>query len=104
MLAVFQNNIKQYLIKNGDNIIIDKINVRKGSLLVIKNLLMIFYENGNVFMGKPFIKKAFIIAKVKKIYMNSNNIVLKKKRRKNYKKKLFYKRIFIKLTIKSILN
>ena len=103
MLAVFQNNSKQHLIKIDDLVVVDKINVLKGQLLVIKNLLMIYNKNSNIFIGKPFIKKAFVIAEVKRINIGRNNIILKKKRRKNYKKKTSFKKIFVILKIKSII-
>lgn len=100
MLAVFINNSKQYIVKIGSFIILNKTNLVEGQILIIKNILIYYCDK--IIIGNPFIYNAYIIGKVKTSFNNCKNIILKKKRRNNYKKKITYRNKFVLLEIKSI--
>jgi large subunit ribosomal protein L21 len=88
MYAVLELHSKQFIIKEGDDILIDiKKGIKEKDKLIFNSILAIVTENENVF-GQPYVKCAEVhtvvvspIVKGKKIH------VFKKKRRKGYQRK-----------------
>ncbi len=57
MFVVVELQGHQYIVKEGDKIIVDKVN-SDGSEVVVDKVLMIFDENGEVVeIGKPYLSK-----------------------------------------------
>ncbi|MGB9756027.1 MAG: 50S ribosomal protein L21 [Desulfurella sp.] len=98
MFAVVETGSKQYIVKEGDILRIEKIKAANGDEIEFDKVLMI-----NDTVGNPYIEnakvKAMIISqgKAKKI------IVFKFKRRKGFKKKIGHRQHFTQVRITQIL-
>lgn len=56
-LAVVKTGGKQYLVKENDEIFVDKLALEKGKKLELETLAIIDSENGAVTLGKPLLKE-----------------------------------------------
>ncbi len=98
MFAVVETGSKQYIVKEGDILRVEKLNALKGDEVEFDKVLMV-----NDAVGNPYVEnakvKATVIAqgKAKKI------IVFKFKRRKGFKKKIGHRQHFTQIKITQIL-
>ncbi|NIG99289.1 MAG: 50S ribosomal protein L21 [Buchnera aphidicola (Periphyllus acericola)] len=101
MYAVFINGGKQYKVKIGQTLRIEKINENVGNIIKFKKILLI-KKKQKTFIGNPILKDAVIKAKIfshgreKKIY------IIKFHRRKHYKKKQGHRQFYTSIKIQSI--
>lgn len=56
-LAVVKTGGKQYLVKENDEIIVDKLTFEKGKKLELETLAIIDGDRGSVVLGKPYLKE-----------------------------------------------
>ena len=56
-LAVVKTGGKQYLVKENDEIIVDKLTFEKGKKLELETLAIIDGDAGSVVLGKPYLKE-----------------------------------------------
>lgn len=67
MLAVIATGGKQYLVKTGEEIKIEKLTAKEGEAVKFTEILLTANDDGtNVKMGKPFVEGAEITATVVK--------------------------------------
>ena len=104
MIAVIKTSGKQYLVKSGDIIKIDRVNVKSGSDIKIDKILAVYEENKACLLklGNPFVKSVIVKAKVIDQIKGEKVIVFKKKRRKNYRRKKGHRQLMTILKIKKI--
>jgi len=93
MKAVIKTGGKQYLVKLGQKIKIEKVDKNIGDTLIFEEVLMIANDNDEVEIGTPFLKekvegKVIDQAKAKKI------IIFKYKAKKRYKVKKGHRQLF----------
>jgi len=96
MIAVIQTGGKQYLVKKGDKIKIEKID-KEGEIEFTDVLLV----DDNI--GKPTIKNAKVVAKILNQGKGDKVIVFKYKSKKRYKKKAGHRQPYTEIQIKDIL-
>ncbi|WP_343189814.1 50S ribosomal protein L21 [Buchnera aphidicola] len=84
VIFIIKNN--QYLANVGDNIIVKKLNKKIGEKISLKKILMISNKE-KIIIGKPFIKKEYILAKIKAHKKNKKINIIKFKRRKHHIKR-----------------
>lgn len=77
--AIFQTGGKQYRVKNGDVIKVEKINADK--TVEFDQVLMLGDK-----IGDPFVKGAKVVATVVEQKRDDKVLVFKKKRRQNYRR------------------
>ena len=82
MLVIVKIRNKQYNIKEGDIVKTEKLKYKKNQKIVFSNIILQKYEN---IIKERTIKCSNITAQ---IIFQSKETTLKKKRRKNYKKKM----------------
>ena len=89
MIAVIKASGKQYHIKIGDVIKIDKISGEVGDRITFDRILALYDDNKieEAKLGGPFVKSAKVNAKILEQMKDKKVIVFKKKRRKNYRRK-----------------
>ena len=88
MYAVIQTGGKQYLVKSGETIKIEKIEGDAGSNIEFDKVLLTANEDGSdVKIGTPFLEGVSIKAKVEKQGRDKKIRVVK------YKSKIRYKRV-----------
>lgn len=83
MLAIIQTGGKQYLVKTGDKIQIEKLEVEVGKTI---NFDKVLFHDGQV--GKPYISGAAVTGKVLKQARGKKIHVLKYKAKSKYRRKI----------------
>ena len=103
MIAVIKTGGKQYKVKKGDKIKVEKIPEKEGKTIKIKNVLLIADEKGkDVKVGTPLVKGAAVEAKVLEQGRSSKVRVVKYKPKIRYRKEYGHRQPFTKLEITSI--
>lgn len=90
MKAVIESQGHQFILKNGDNIIINKFkDYNDGDLIKICRVLMIFDEVNDklIKLGNPTVENSYVLCKVIKHLKSKKIVIFKKNRRKGYEKK-----------------
>ena len=82
MFAVFESGNKQYHVKSGDVVKVEKLNAAVGAEYSFDKVLML---NGKV--GAPLVKGASVKAEVIEQCKSDKVLIFKKKRRHNYRRK-----------------
>jgi large subunit ribosomal protein L21 len=102
MLAVIKTGGKQYLVKKGDKIKVEKLEGKQGSEINFTDVLLLEKDN-KVEIGKPIIKDAKVIAKILEQGRGDKVIIFKYKAKKRYKKKAGHRQPYTEIEIKEIL-
>jgi large subunit ribosomal protein L21 len=85
MLAVIKTGGKQYVVKVGDTLQVEKLAYAAGQKLLFDQILLI--DDGTATeIGTPVLEKAVVKAEVIKIFRDEKILVFKKKRRKQYRR------------------
>jgi len=85
MFAVIRTGGKQYVVKEGDTLSIEKLEVEPGQRLLCGDVLLV--EDGErTLIGTPLVDKAAVVVEVLKNYKGEKVLVFKKKRRKQYRR------------------
>ncbi len=85
MYAVIETGGKQYKVRSGDLLSVEKLPVQAGETIKLEKVL--FIQGGNQStVGDPLIPGAFVTGEVMAHGRNRKIIVFKKKRRKNYRR------------------
>lgn len=63
LIAAIQIGPRQYLVKKDDHLVIDKLNLKVGETLTIKEVLLIT-DGENTQIGQPFLKDASVDLKL----------------------------------------
>ncbi len=86
MFAVIKTGGKQYLVKPGDKIKIEKIKNKEGEEITFEEVLLVS-EDGKTEIGKPLVDGAKVKAKVLEQGKGKKIIVFKYRPKKRYRKK-----------------
>ncbi len=87
MIAVLKTGAKQYRVKPGDVIDVEKLPVNPGESVEFSEVLLVADDEGSVKVGTPFVDKATVKGKVLGQLKGPKIIVFKFRRRKGYRKK-----------------
>jgi len=101
MQAVIATGGKQYLVKEGDIIRVEKLDQEKGKMIEFKQILMVD-KDGEHIIGRPLVEKAEIVGKVLKQGKAKKIIVFKYKSKKRYRKKTGHRQLFTEILIEKI--
>ncbi len=101
MLAVIKTGGKQYLVKKGDKIKIEKLEGKEGSEINFTDVLLL-EKDKKVEIGKPIIKDTKVVAKILEQGKGKKIIIFKYKAKKRYKKKAGHRQPFTEIEIKDI--
>ena len=101
MLAIFKTGGKQYSVKTGQILKVEKLEGKKGDSISFNNILAI-NENSNFTIGSPLIKGATIQAKILDQIRDKKIIVFKKRQRQNYRHTQGHRQHLTVLQIESI--
>jgi len=103
MRAVIKTGGKQYLVKLGQKIKIEKVDKNIGDTLIFEEVLMIANDNDEVEIGAPFLKEK-VEARVIDQAKDKKIIVFKYKAKKRYKVKKGHRQLFSLVEITKIGN
>ena len=111
MLAVIKTGGKQYLVKPGDKIKVEKLDAKEGKEFTLSEVLLCdtstslsASENNKVEFGSPFVKGAKVTAKVLRHGKGEKLIIFKYKPKKRYKRKIGHRQQFTEVEIMKIEN
>jgi len=87
MFAVIETGGKQYLVKAGEKLEIEKLVAEAGAQVAFDKVLMVGRTESDVQIGKPYVEGARVTAKVLEQKQGDKVLVYKFKKRKNYRRK-----------------
>ena len=101
MLVIFKTGGKQYSVKAGQILKVEKLEGKKGDSVSFKNVLAISDSSENK-IGTPILKGAEVEAKILDQVRDKKIIVFKKRRRQNYRSTQGHRQYLTVLKIESI--
>ncbi|MCL1790196.1 MAG: 50S ribosomal protein L21 [Peptococcaceae bacterium] len=101
MYAVIETGGKQYTVRQGDVISVEKLAVAEGDSLEIDRVLLL--GGDQVQVGTPLVKGAKVTAKVLEHGKNKKVIVFRYKPKKHVRVKKGHRQPYTKLSIESII-
>ena len=101
MLAIFKTGGKQYSVKTGQILKVEKLEGKKGDSISFKDVLAISNSSENK-IGAPLVEGAVVGAKILDQVRNKKIIVFKKRRRQNYRSTQGHRQYLTVLKIESI--
>ncbi|CEI58669.1 50S ribosomal protein L21 [Candidatus Portiera aleyrodidarum] len=99
MYAVIKSGSKQYIVKEGQKIKIEKLNLEIGKLFEIEKVLLLDEKNKKIKIGKPFIKKAKVSVEVIAHKKEKKIKIIHFKRRKHHMKQQGHRQRFTEIKI-----
>ena len=97
MKAIFVTGGKQYMVEEGQELYVEKLDQEEGKEIVFDEVL---YVDGKV--GTPTVKGAKVVAKVLKQGKQKKILVFKYKPKKKYRRTQGHRQPYTKILIKSI--
>lgn len=102
MQAVILIGGKQYNVKEGEKILVNKIDKPSGTEIEISDVLMV-KKNGDTIFGSPTVKDAKVLLEIVKQTRGPKIIVFKKRPKKGYKKTIGHRQYLTELKVKNII-
>ncbi|GAG90374.1 unnamed protein product [marine sediment metagenome] len=98
MQAVIATGGKQYLVKEGDIIRVEKLDQEKGKKIEFDQILMVD-KDGEYIIGRPLVEKAKVVGEVLNQDKAKKIIVFKYKSKKRYRKKTGHRQPYTEILI-----
>lgn len=99
--VVIQLGAKQYLIKEGDKVVAEKIDLKDGETLTVKEVLL-SYDGKKTTIGQPYLENASVELVMDGIKKGEKILVAKFKAKSRYRKVMGHRQLESHLTVKSI--
>ena len=103
MLAVIKTGGKQYIVKSGDKLKIEKLNKKEGEQIAFSEVLLL-EKDEKIQIGAPIISGAKVEAKILKHGKGDKIIVFKYKAKKRYSRKIGHRQPYTEIEITGIKN
>lgn len=100
--AVITTGGKQYLVKSGDTLRVEKLEVAEGDILSFDPLLIADEAGGEAKVGSPSVKGAKVSAKVLSHGREDKVTIIKFKAKVRYKRKAGHRQHYTELKIENI--
>ncbi len=101
MYAIIESGGKQYTIKQGDTIRVEKLEGGEGDNVTIQTVLA-FNDGAQTTTGSPYITGASVVGKIVAQKKADKVVVFKYKRRKDSKKKKGHRQSYTELLVEKI--
>jgi large subunit ribosomal protein L21 len=101
MYAVIQTGGKQYKVKPGEEVRVEKMDGKVGDEVYFDDVLLVSKED-KVTVGSPVLENARVVAKITRHGRGPKIVVFKYKRRKGYRKKQGHRQDFTGVKITEI--
>ena len=102
MLAVIKTGGKQYIVKKGDVLDIEKVPGEPGDSFEFSDVLLTSNGKKKIKVGSPVVEKAKVTAKILDEQKGPKITVFKFKRRKGYRKKTGHRQKYTRVEITDI--
>ena len=86
MYAIIKTGGKQYKVKTGDLVEVEKLDAEVGGKVTFSEVLAVGEEGGQLNVGSPLVAGASVEAVVKDQFRGKKIVVFKMKRRKGYRR------------------
>lgn len=103
MFAIIETGGKQYLVKPGDRLLVERLKKKEGEEVVFDKVLLVKTEN-KVEIGRPFLENVKVKAKILGEKKGEKIVVLKYKPRRRYRVKRGHRQIFTEVEIQEIIT
>jgi large subunit ribosomal protein L21 len=100
MIAVIETSGKQFLLKEGNKILINKTDKKEGEEIIFDKVLLV--KNNDIKIGKPYVENAKVVGKVLR-KIKKKILIIKFKPKTRYRKRKGYKHYFDEVLIEKIL-
>jgi large subunit ribosomal protein L21 len=100
MIAVIETSGKQFLVKEGNKILINKTDKKEGEEIIFDKVLLV--KNNDIKIGKPYVENAKVVGKVLR-KIKKKILIIKFKPKTRYRKRKGYKHYFDEVLIEKIL-
>lgn len=101
MLAVIETGGKQYLVKEGDKIKIEKLTGDSEKKIKFDQVLLVF-DGKKTFVGRPYVKGANVETKILKTGRSRKVIVFRYHSKTRYRKKKGHRQHFTEVEVQKI--
>lgn len=103
MFAIIETGGKQYKVKEGDIIKIDKINSSVGEKVKFYNVLLLAKDDKEIKIGQPYLKDAKVEIEVLEQAKGDKIKVIKYKSKVRYRRKVGFRPFYTKIKILKII-
>ncbi len=101
MYAVIETGGKQYRVKQGDTLYVEKLPAGEGETVEVTRVLAVL-KDGELKAGNPLVEGAKVLLKVVRHGRGRKIIVFKYKAKKNYRRKQGHRQPFSQVTVEKI--
>lgn len=101
MYAIIETGGKQYMVKEGDSLYVEKLNIAEGETVELKTVAISI--DGKLVTGADA-AKATVTAKVEQQGKSKKIIVFKYKAKKDYRRKQGHRQPYTKIVVESIVG
>ena len=101
MNAIVEIAGQQFRVSKGQNLFVHRLEGKEGDKVEFTNVSLT-EKDGKISLGKPFVDKAKVTAKIVEHLKGDKVIVFKKKRRKGYKVRNGHRQYLTKISIESV--
>lgn len=101
MYAIIETGGKQYKVKEGDTIVVEKLDADVGAEVSFDHVLAVSKEDEFI-AGTPTVENAQVTAKVTQHGKGKKIVIFKFKQKKNYRKKQGHRQPFTRVKIEKI--
>lgn len=101
MQAVVETGSKQYLVKEGDQILVERLVGDVGSKITLEEVLLVV-DGEKVLVGQPNVKGAKVTAEIISEEKGPKRISFKFRRREQYKRTVGHRQKYTKIKIEKI--
>lgn len=103
MFAIIKTGGKQYWVKPGDVIEIERLKGQEGHAVEFREVLLVD-DGAQTLLGTPYLDKAVVRAEIIEEFKDDKVVVFKKKRRKQYKKKRGHRQVKTRVKIVEVIR
>lgn len=101
MYAVILTGGKQYRVKEGETLDVEKLEAPVGSKLDIEQVLLV-EDGADVLIGTPYVEKAVVRAEVLETFKDDKVLIFKKKRTKQYRRTKGHRQLLTRIKVEGI--
>ena len=102
MYAIMETGGKQFTVRQGDVLCVEKLNAEVGETVEVEKVLALGQESGFT-VGKPYVEGAKVVLKVMEQGKAKKVLVFKYKPKKNYRKLKGHRQPFSRVVVDAIL-
>ena len=102
MYAIVENGGRQLLVKQGDNVLVDCVDLKPGDDYAFAKVLLYSDENGDVRIGKPALENVKVSGKVGKLKAGPKLVAFKFRKREGWHRKIGHRQKYGQVKVETI--